>query len=140
LAHCDLETGATIFYEQFEGFDGVVKDRYFIVVVNRSPVVECFTTTTQPHAETNPRLATEFCEIAKDECCLPKRCFVDFRKLHTFDDIQLGSRLRSKSVKHIGDLSLDVLLRLRTSLAGSRSVSEIDKERLLAALDQQIGS
>ncbi len=138
MAYCDLETGAVIFYERFEGFDGSVKDRYFVVIVNSSPEVECFTTTTQPHAETNPRLATEFCEIADRECCLPKRCFLEFRKIHKFDDIQLGSRLRSRSVKHLGDIPRAVLLKIRTALAGSRGVSEVDKERLLAALDQQI--
>jgi hypothetical protein len=137
LAHCDLETGAVIFYEQFEGIDGV-KDRYFVVISNCGPVVECFTTTTQLHAETNPKLATEFCEISEGECCLPKRCFVDFRKIHSFDDIQLGSRLRSKSVKYLGDIETDVLLRIRRSLAIARSISDFDKERLLAAIDEQI--
>ena len=71
-----LETGAVIFYERFQGVDGP-KDRYFIVIRNCGPLVECFTTTTQPHAEKSPRLATEFCEIDAGESCLPKRCFVD---------------------------------------------------------------
>jgi hypothetical protein len=135
---CSLETGAAIFYEQFVGFDGI-KDRYFIVIINLSPTVECFTTTTQLHSENDPRLATEFCEIQEGECCLPKRCFVDFRIVHAFDDIQLGSRLRSRSVRHLGDIPLQTLTRMRTSLTKARSVSEIDKERLLAAIDEKLG-
>jgi hypothetical protein len=101
LAHCDLETGAVIFHERFQGVEGL-KDRYFIVISNRGAVVECFTTTTKTHAETKPKLATEFCEVRAGECCLPKRCFIDLRSIYAFDDIQLDSRLRSKSVKTSG--------------------------------------
>jgi hypothetical protein len=132
--YCDLETGAAIFYEQFEGAEGL-KDRYFIVIQNNSPIVECLTTTTQPHALTRPKLATEFCDITDGECCLPKRCFIDFRQIYTFDDIALGSRLRSKSVKFIGDLTEDVLRKIRAGLAGCRTLTPLEKERLLAAID-----
>ena len=134
MSHCDLESGAVIFHEKFAGVDGL-KDRYFIVIRNTSPLVECFTTTTRLHAETTPRLATEFCEIRAGECCLPKKCFVDFRTIHRFDDIVLGSRLRSKTVKHLGNLPVEILQRVRTALDNSRSVTPIDKERLNEALD-----
>jgi hypothetical protein len=139
LSHCDLETGAVVFHEKFEGVDGL-KDRYFIVVNNTSPIVECFTTTTRTHAETTPKLATEFCEIEAGECCLPKRCFVDFRTIHTFDDIVLGSRLRSKSVKYLGNIPREIIQRVRGSLVKCRSVTPIDKERLIRALDSHIES
>jgi hypothetical protein len=62
--HCELETGAVIFYEQFHGVEGV-KDRYFIVISNNSPWVECFTTTTRRHFDVKPKLVTEFCGIGK---------------------------------------------------------------------------
>ena len=137
MAHCDLETGAVIFYESFQGVDGL-KDRYFIVIRNSGPLVECFTTKTQPHAEKSPKLAAEFCEIAAGESCLPKRCFVDFRRIQEFGDIELGSRIRSKSVKERGALSPEILGRLRTALASARSLSFDEKEPLLAALDGMI--
>lgn len=137
MAHCDLETGAVIFYERFQGVDGT-KDRYFIVIRNNGPVVDCFTTTTQLHAENKPKLATEFCELAQGECCLPKRCFVDFRSIQQFGDIELGSRLRSKSVKELGALPIDILRRIRTALVSARSLSLDEKEPLLAALDEEI--
>ena len=137
MAHCDLETGAVIFYERFQGVDGP-KDRYFIVIRNCGPLVECFTTTTQPHAEKSPRLATEFCEIDAGESCLPKRCFVDFRSIQEFGDIELGSRIRSKSVKERGALSREILGRLRNALHGARSLSFDEKEPLLAAIDEMI--
>lgn len=139
MAHCDLETGAVIFYESFQGFDGP-KDRYFIVIRNSGPLVECFTTTTQPHAEKKPKLATEFCELAEGECCLPKRCFVDFRRIQSFGDIELGSRLRSKSVKELGSLPNEILRRIRSALASCRSLSPEEAEPLLVALDEQIES
>lgn len=134
MPRCDLHPGAALFYERFEGFDGL-KDRYFIVVCNGSPFVECFTTTTKLHAVHNPRLAAEYCEILQGECCLPKRCFVDFRQVHEFDDIQLSSWLRSRSVKHIGDLPDATLQRVRDALSHCRSVSPIQKRRLIAAID-----
>jgi hypothetical protein len=134
LSHCDLESGAIIFHEKFAAIDGL-KDRYFIVIRNVSPIVECFTTTTRLHAETTPKLASEFCEIVTGECCLPKRCFVDFRTIHSFDDIVLGSRLRSKSVKYLGDMPIEVIERVRSALDKCRSVTPVDKERLLGALD-----
>jgi hypothetical protein len=134
LRHCDLETGALLFYERFEGVDGA-KDRYFIVLANATPLVLCFTTTTQPHCETRPKLATEFCTIEKGECCLPKRCFVDFRYLHEFGDIELGSRLRSRSVKEIGHLPDEILGRIRNGVHGCRSLSPAQKTPILVALD-----
>ena len=137
MNHCDLEVGAVIFYERFSGAEGL-KDRYFIVVRNSSPVVACLTTTTRTHSETNPKLATEFCEVAKDESCLPKRCFIDLRNIYSFDDIVLGSKIRAKSVKTIGHLEEPVLLKLRGALVGSRGIAPIDKERLLQAIDAEL--
>ena len=121
MLHCDLETGALLFYERFEGVDRS-KDRYFVVLANASPIVFCFTTTTQPHCETRPKLATEFCTIEKGECCLPKRCFVDFRHLQEFGDIELGSRLRARSVKP-GHLPDGILRRIRSGVHGCRSLT-----------------
>lgn len=138
MPHCDLETGAVIFYERFDGIDGA-KDRYFVVMSNDSPFVLCFTTTTQPHCETRPRLATEFCTIEKGETCLPKKCFVDFRTLHDFDDIELGSRLRSKSVKKIGLLPTEILTRIRNGVHGCRSLTPAQKRQVLAALNAKLG-
>ena len=137
MRYCDLSTGAAIFYENFEGVEGL-KGRYFLVITDSSPAFECFTTTTQPHAERNPKLATEFCELAQGECCLPKRCFVDFRNIYEFDDIQLNSWLRSGRVKHLGDLPNALLKRLHTALSGCRSMAPIKKIRLLAFLQARI--
>jgi hypothetical protein len=137
LAYCDLETGAIIFYEKFEGHEET-KDRYFVIISNKAALVECFTTTTQLHAKNSPKLANEYCEILEGECCLPKRCFVDFRSIYPFDDIQLGSRLRSKSVKRLGCLVPELLSRIRASLANSRSLSPDEKERLIAEIDKRI--
>jgi hypothetical protein len=138
LAHCDLETGAVIFHEKFEGQEET-KDRYFIVISNRGALVECFTTTTREHARNKPRLSTEYCEVFAGECCLPKRCFVDFRNIYPFDDIVLGSRLRSKTVRFLGSLSTEILARIRSSLAGSRVLSPAAKDRLVAEIDKKIG-
>ena len=137
MLHCDLETGALLFYERFEGVDRS-KDRYFVVLANASPIVFCFTTTTQPHCETRPKLATEFCTIEKGECCLPKRCFVDFRYLHEFGDIELGSRLRSKSVKEIGRLPVEILDRIRNGVHGCRSLTTAQKAPVLVALASKL--
>jgi hypothetical protein len=133
-SHCALSTGAVIFYERFGGFDGI-KDRYFIVLTSSPPEIECFTTTTQRHAETMPKLATEFCEIKAGECCLPKACFVDFRTVHKFDDIMIGSRLRSGSVKHLGDLPVPLAKRIRDAFSGCRTQSPDVKERVLFEMD-----
>ncbi len=135
--YCDLETGAVIFYEQFSGAEGL-KDRYFIVIQNNSPSVECFSTTTQPHGLTNPKLATEYCEIIAGECCLPKRCFINFRQIHAFDDIVLRNQIRVKNVKHIGDLPTAVLRKVRDGLACCRTLTPFDKERLLSAIDSEL--
>lgn len=137
MAHCDLKTDSIIFYELFEGVEGP-KDRYFVVIRNSGPLIQCFTTTTRTHAESKPKLAKEFCEFVEGECCLPKRCFVDFRTIYQFGDIELGSRLRSKSVKELGILPEDLLRRLREELAKCRSLSLEEKEPLLEAIDQQI--
>lgn len=94
LSRCTLDPGAVIFYERFQGI----------------------TTTTRTHAETKPKLASEFCEIPQGECCLPKRCFVDFRYIYRFDDIAIASRLRSRSIKHVGDLPIPVLTRILAKL------------------------
>ena len=123
-----------IFHERFEGCESL-KDRYFVVVCNGVPEVECFTTTTKEHGRRNSKLATEFCEIAEHESCLPKRCFVDFRNIYPFDDIALSSKLRSKSVKYLGQLPHGVLRRIRDGLSRCRSLSLVQKERLLAAID-----
>jgi hypothetical protein len=137
LSHCALETGAVIRYESFEGVEGL-KDRYFIVLVNSTPEIECFTTTTQPHAERNPRLASEFCEIHKDECCLPRRCFVDFREVYRFDDISIGSRLRSGRIKHLGDLPDGVLQKIHDGFIACRSQSQVVKDRILKAINCEL--
>ncbi len=132
-----LDAGAAIFYERFQGSQGL-KDRYFIVVHNAAPFVECFTTTTVDHAKLKPNLCAEFCEIAAGECCLPKRCFVDFRNIYPFDDIQLGSYLGSKRVRYVGALPAPVLSRIRDALQSCRSLSSIQKERLLESLTHSL--
>lgn len=134
MGFCELIVGAVVFYERFQGVEGI-KDRYFIVLCNGSPDVECFTTTTKSYPELKPKLAAEFCEIKQGECCLPKRCFIDLRQVYPFDDIQLGSRLRSKSVRHIGDLPQPILKRLYTAIEGCKSLSPIEKDRFLQSLD-----
>lgn len=133
MSHCTLEIGSVVFHEKFDGHNGL-KDRYFIVVLNESPSVQCFTVTTQPHAETKPRLATEFCQIATGECCLPKRCFVDFRRVYSFDDIQMSSWINSKRVKEIGFLPDELIARIEESLHRSRMLSDAEKEPLLRGL------
>ena len=138
MGHCDLKPGDVIFYERFAGVD-IIKDRYFIVISNDGSLVNCFTTTTQPHAEKSPRLAAEFCELAAGECCLPKRCFVDLRTVHEFWDTELSSRLRSKSVKQIGYLPAQILKKLHDALLKCRSLSQDEKEPLLLALAAEIG-
>ena len=138
MNRCTLEAGAIIFYEKFAGYEGL-KDRFFVVAANESPSVHCLTTTTRLHAETNPRLATEFCAIDDGECCLPKRCFVDFRQIYTFDDIQMSSYLRSKRVKEIGRLPAEIIGRIEAALRGSRILSEAEKEPLLEGLRSAMG-
>ncbi len=128
-----LDPGAAIFHEKFEGAQGL-KDRYFLVIHNEPPFVECFTTTTVDHPQRQPKLTTEFFEIVAGECCLPKRCFVDFRNIYAFDDIQLSSYLRSKRVRHIGDFPRPLLSRMSKALQGCRSLSSIQKEPLLTSL------
>jgi hypothetical protein len=130
---CTLEPGAVIFYERFEGFEAT-KDRYFIVITRGAPVVECFTTTTQDHAQRIPRLSSEFFGISYGESCLPKRCFVDFRNVYEFGDTEISSRLRSRSIRHLGDLSAAVVARMCDRLNACRSLSAIQKERFLRSL------
>jgi hypothetical protein len=79
--------------------------RHFILIKNVASTVECFTTTTTPFPEVRPHLAKEYFESKQGECCLRKRCFVNFIHPESFDDIQLGSLLASKWVRHEGDLS-----------------------------------
>jgi hypothetical protein len=63
---------------------------------------------------------------------------VDFRTLHDFDDIELGSRLRSRSVKEIGQLPVEILSRIRNGVHGCRSLTPAQKARVLAALDSTL--
>jgi hypothetical protein len=94
--------------------------------------------TTTPFSEVRPQLAKEYFEIKQGECCLRKRCFVDFIHPESFDDIQFGSLLASKWVRHEGDLSIDLIGRLRAALQGSRTLSPIQKADLLASLDERL--
>lgn len=137
MPRCELRPGAVIFYEQFEGVNDV-KDRYFVIVKNATPTVHCFTTTTIPWPERNSRWAREYFEIKEDECCLPKRCFVDFIHPEYFDDIALGSKLTSRRVKHKCDLDGGLMTRLRDALYSSRTLSPAQKAELVFSLDERI--
>lgn len=129
MQKCELAVGAIILYELFEGRTGS-KNRYFIVISNSSPSFECFTTTTRDYPSEYPALATEYCEIRENECCLPKRCFVDLRNIYPFDDILLSSWLRSGRVKKRAELPIDILKRIQRALANCRSRSKMEKTRL----------
>ena len=126
---CALRTGAAIFHERFEGAEAV-KDRYFLVITDASPAFDCFTTTTQSHADRIAGLSSEYCEILEGECVLPKRCFVDLRSVYAFDDIHLSSWLRSGRVRHLGDLPSEILARILSALKGSRALSRRKKAYL----------
>jgi hypothetical protein len=139
LSHFELESGAVIFHENFAGVEGI-KHRYFIVIVSGSPTVECFTTTTPKFAHTQPKLRTEYCEIPEKECCLPKHCFVDLRNVYEFDDIALGSKIRSKSVRCLGYLPAATTDRLRSAINDCRSLSPDQKDRFLQSLNTSTGT
>jgi len=87
----------------------------------------------KPHYE-QTKLVKEYFEIREGECCLPKLCYVDFRTLYRFDDIQLGSRIRSRAVQRKGHLSNDLLKRIHQALVHSKTLERPKKQMVLAVI------
>ena len=130
----ELEVGTVIHYRDFEGKTGQ-KDRYFIVVAIDENSFYCFTTTTQTYLLESDRFKAEASPIIQaGSTCLPKKCVVDYRNLHRFDDIVMTNRLTTNRARVIGHLPDSILIMIKDGVKNSKLLPADSIRRVVVSL------
>jgi hypothetical protein len=133
-----LKIGTVFFHREFEGHDGEIKDRYFVVVSIDEANFHCFTACTSLYLRTERFSHTTSCFISRGSTCLPKDCVIDCRFLYSFDDIVMSNKLNNRNASVSGCLPSAIIRSIYRAVSNSKILEKKKKLPILESLESYL--